>query len=95
MYINEHPKVHKDFFDLFFHVMNNHSENSRNSFLKNLQNLHNRYENRIVEIYGVYKLQEVSVLWRNKNEYGEPISEPVLVGGLVYHAHSDTWGVHT
>jgi hypothetical protein len=95
MYISGQSPMQKDFFDLFFHVMNNHSEKSKKSFIQNLERLHTRYENRIVEIYGVHRGQEVSLLWRNKNEYDEPISEPVLVGGLVYHAHSDSWSVNT
>jgi hypothetical protein len=95
MYLNSNIQVQERFFDLLHHINENHSLKSLSSFLLNLKKLHTR-EGDIVEVYGVRDKDEVSLLWWRTDEYGDPIKDhPYMVGGLLYHPHSDEWSVNT
>ena len=95
MYLNSHPNMQQEFFDLLLHVLNNHSDKSRRSFLRCLEKLQNR-EGDVIEIYSVWPNESVGILFRRVDEYGDPDQgDPYMVGGLEYHSHSDEWSVNT
>jgi len=95
MYLHPNVQVQEQFFSLLLDVMENHSEKSQKSLLLKLKQLHQR-EGDIIQIYGVYRDYEFQLCWRRVDEYREPIEgQPFMVGGLVYHPHSDEWGIHT
>jgi len=94
MILSEYVEAQESFWNLFFEVMEKHSQKSKDDFINKLKLLHLRYENHIVKITGAYHKNEFSLTWHRVDE-DRNVGEPYMYGGLVYHSHSDEWGIHT
>jgi len=93
--LDAHPKLQKEFFNLLLEVMEYHSVKSKESFLKTIKKLQLREE--IVKVYSIdHKILEIGLVWYRTDEYGDAIEDqPFMAGAMIYHKHSDEWGVHT
>jgi hypothetical protein len=71
-----------------------HSAESRKSLAVKIKQLYQR--NEIVCLYRVdAREKEIEFGLAFYRDDDEIMREPFMIGGLVYHAHSDEWGIHT
>ena len=103
--MSHNPDAQEEIIKGFCKVMTEHSEQSRKAFRGRLKFLADTPPTLDVVIANYTEncgAPEFGLTWRRTSQEpdqhacsSERSQRPYMVGGLVFHAHSDTWGVHT
>jgi len=96
------PYAQEEIIKGFCRIMTTHSEHSRQAFQRRLQFLADTPPDLLVVLSSYVErggAPEFGLVWhRVTDQHQYPLvknQEPYMIGGLVFHAHSDNWGVHT
>jgi hypothetical protein len=103
--ISPNPVAQEEILKGFCQIMTEHSEHSRKAFrdrLKILSDTPPDLDVVIVNYSGNGGHPEFGLFWHRTSDepdqHAQPSEKnqrPYMVGGLVFHAYNDTWGVHT
>jgi hypothetical protein len=103
--LSPNPDAQSEIIKGFCQIMTEHSEHSRKAFRHRLNFLADTPPDLdvvMVNYSGNGGHPEFGLIWRRTSEgpdqnacSSEGNQRPYMVGGLVYHSYSDTWGIHT